>query len=267
MPRTCYSRPPELLAGFHAELPEPAVPELCHIGEQWASRRLFIPTHSHTVWEFYLQITGESRWDGLGLSYTLTPGCFFAAPPGVPHQMHDRPRDKHHFFFAAIDLAVVLSRLPPTLPPWREDEIVFLPRKETLLAPFRQLIREVSLTLPYRAEGIRLALDSLVLEASRGWKASGEKQRGEHSLTLRHPAVLHAKELLDHQPQGAWSLEDLAHRTGISAHHLVECFTREVGISPRQYLLTVRVQMAREMLDGSDITVTDLAMELGFSSS
>ena len=257
-----YAGPPELLAGFHAERPDPDVPELAHVGEQWASRRLFIPTHSHAVWEFYSQISGESRWDGPDGSYTLRPGDFFAAPPHVPHRMHDRPQDKHHFFFAAVDLDVVLSRLPALSPLWRREGVVFVARAESLLSPFRQLVREVSLALPHRAAGMRLALDALVLEASRLLEAPCE----EASRTLRHPAVRRAKELLDHQPGRTWRLADLARAAGVSPHHLVECFTREVGVSPRQYLLSVRVRLAQEMLTGSDVGVTDLALELGFSS-
>lgn len=262
-----YGRPPELLAGFHADLPDADVPELVHIGEQWASRRLFVTNHSHTVWEFYFQISGECRWDAPGQTCTLSPGGFFAAPPHLPHQMHDRPDDKHHFFFAALDLPVVFARLPALAMLWQRETIVFLPHSETLQTPFRQLIREVSLTLPHRALGLRLALDALVLEASRLLEASGTITDTPHSLTLRHPAVRLAKELLDHQPGRDWRLADLARMAGLSAHHLVECFTREVGVSPRRYLLSVRVRLAQEMLVGSDIAVTDLALELGFSSS
>ncbi len=245
-PQTRFAHPPDLLAGFHADLPEPAVPEVVHIGEQWASRRLFITSHRHEVWEFYLQISGESRWDGPERTYALIPGNFLAVPPRVPHQMHDRPQDRHHFFFAAIDLNTILIRLPYLAPLWRRETIVFLPPGAALLAPFRQLIREVSLTLPHRATGMRLALDALVLEASRLLEMSEEAPpRLEQSLTLQHPAVLRAKELLDHQPGSDWRLTDLARRAGISAHHLVECFTREVGVSPRRYLLGVRVRLAQ----------------------
>ena len=264
-PLTHYGHPPGVLAGFHADRPDAGVPELLHIGEQWASRRLFIPSHSHAVWEFYLQISGESRWDAPGETCTLTPGAFFAAPPHVPHRMHERPDDRHHFFFAAVDLAAVCARLPALAPAWQQDSPIFRPRGEALTPPFRQLIREVSLALPWRAVGMRLALDALVLEASR--LAGASAPGAAHSLTLRHPAVLRAKELLDHQPERSWRLPALAHLAGVSAHHLVECFTREVGVSPHQYLLSVRVRLAQEMLAGSDIPVTDLALELGFSSS
>ena len=257
------SGPPELLAGFHAYGPDPDVPELDHAGEQWASRRLLIPTHVHPVWEFYAQVSGESCWDGPDSSYLLRPGDFFAVPPDVPHRMHDRPQDRHHFFFAAIDLDVVLARLPDVAPLWRE-EVICVVGAASLLPPFRHLIREISLSLPHRAAGLRLALDGLVLESSRLLGATpGEAAL---SLTLRHPAVRRAKDVLDGEPGRAWRLADLAQTAGVLPNHLVECFTREVGVSPRRYLLGVRVRMAQEMLTGSDVGVTDLALELGFAS-
>ena len=206
---THFGRPPGLLAGFHAILPDPSVPELIHTGEQWASRRFFVSNHSHTVWEFYLQISGESRWDAPDRTYTLAPGGFFATPPHLPHQMHDLPDDKHHFYFAAFDLSAFLMRLPALASLWQRETIVFLPRGETLLPPFRQLIREVSLTLPHREAGMRLALEALALEASRLLEASERSSSIPQSLTLSHPAVRLAKELMDHQPGRSWRLADL----------------------------------------------------------
>ena len=261
-----YGHPPEVLAGFHADRPDPAVPELAHIGEQWASRRLLVTTHSHTVWEFYLQISGESRWDAPETTLHSDARRLLRRTTSCSRTRCTRgPTTSTTSSFAAIDLPAVCARLPALAPPWQQGSPVFRPRGEALTAPFRQLIREVSLALPHRASGIRLALDAVVLEAARlaETPAPGET----HSLTLRHPAVLRAKELLDHQPERPWRLPDLARLAGVSAHHLVECFTREVGVSPHRYLLAVRVRLAQEMLTGSDIAVTDLALELGFSSS
>ena len=257
-----YTQPPNLLAGFHAERPEPSVPELVHAGEQWASQRLLISRHSHTVWEFYLQISGISRWDAEEM-YTLTPGCFFAAPPSLSHQMHERSHDKHHFFYAALDLAPSLLRLELPAGLWNPARVYFQTGGEALLPPFRQLIRDISLALPYRAAGLRLAIDALVLEASR--LCAPPLLPPAPPLSL-HPSVRRAKELLDHQAARPWSLADLAQMAGISPHHLVECFTKEVGVSPHRYLLGVRVRLAQEMLSGSDLPVTEIALELGFSS-
>lgn len=258
-----YSRPRGFLAGFYSEVPEPASPELNHVGEQWAPRDFFIPWHTHTVWEFYLQISGETHWDAPEPDYRLRPGHFMAVPPGVRHQMHDLPEGRHHFYFAAIDLNRLLAEVPELAAYWQRTTTVFIPQADTLTGPFRQLIREVSLQMSHRALGVRTALQYLVVEATR----LAEKTQPDTSLVFRHPAVLHAKELLEHQAGHHWNLTDLAFRVGLSPGHLVECFTKDVGVSPHHYLLQIRVEQAKEWLRQTNLSITEMALELGFSSS
>ena len=258
-----FHRPKGLFAGFHAVSPDSAVPELAHLGEQWASVDFAIPEHTHPVWEFYLQIGGESQWDGDGKTHMLRPGGFFASAPGVTHQMRDRPRARHHFLFAAIDVDAICRRHHELHGYWRGHRIVFEPHGETLQASFRQLIREVSASLPHRTLGIRAALDSLVIEATR---LLGNEQKVQ-SWMASHPAVVRVKEMLDHHPGEHWKLGELARLAGISPSRLSECFARELGVSPHQYLLRRRIESAKEALKQSDVSVTDLALELGFSSS
>jgi AraC-like DNA-binding protein len=274
MPTTQFRQPRGILAGFHADYPDLDVPELVHIGEQWAPTSYAIIEHVHSVWELTFQISGETRWDacwndGTVSPYTLLPGSFCAVPPGVRHRFREPPNAAHHFFFAGVDMPVVLGRHPELAERWKPSGqasgIVFVPHAGSLLAPFRHLIREVSLTLAYRTAGICLALDALLVEATRLCELADSP--AAPSRVFYHPAVLRAKEMLDHQPGRPWRLEDLARLSGLSANHLVECFTREVGVAPRQYLLQARVKQAQEMLLQSDIPITMLALELGFSSS
>ena len=74
-----FYRPHGLLAGFHADRPEPAVPELQFLGEQWLPVNREIGWHQHEVWEFYQQLDGETRWRSHSARYHLGPGNFFAA--------------------------------------------------------------------------------------------------------------------------------------------------------------------------------------------
>jgi AraC-like DNA-binding protein len=268
---TRYHRPRGLLAGFHAELPDSDVPELRHAGEQWAPGTYRIPDHVHDVWEFYLQVDGQSLWDGPGQSggehtYTLRSGSFFAVAPHVVHRLHEDTHEyskgKHHFFFAAVDLEEVARRHPQLTATWPRREVVFAEHAESLIPPFRQLVREISVDLPQRATGIRLAIDSLVLEASRLFRRALPSP-----LVTLHPAVAHARELLDRQPQRLWTLGDLARLTGLSPSHLAECFTRDIGVPPHRYLVGARSERARQLLRDSDVPITQLATELGFASS
>jgi len=251
------------LAGFHFHQPSPDVPELLHHGEYWAMPEWFIGDHADAGWEFYFQESGESEWAGPAETYRLTPGSFLAVGPGVRHRMNKRALAKHHFYYVAVDMNIVWQRRPALRPIWHGRQIVMQPRAGSLATPFRQLTREVTLAQAHRAEGLRLALDTLVLEASR---VLTNPSTGS-SLVGAHPAVAQVKELLDHQCQRPWRLADLARVSGVSPTHLAELFTRDVGMPPRRYLLQVRIERAQQELAQRVVPITTLALELGFSSS
>jgi hypothetical protein len=90
--RPHYDRPQGLLAGFIATTPESAVSELVHIGEQWAPSTFLIPDHAHDVWEFYMQIGGESRWDAEGETYILKAGDFSRSRRMCPIKCTNAPK-------------------------------------------------------------------------------------------------------------------------------------------------------------------------------
>jgi AraC-like DNA-binding protein/quercetin dioxygenase-like cupin family protein len=265
-----FSRPDKLLAGFSVIEPDDGVPELQHAGEQWVGARFRVEDHRHATWEFYLQVDGSSWWEGPGRTYEVSTGDFFAVAPGIAHQMTEAANDKHHFLFAAINLPVVLERHPDFAPLWANHDVIYRPHSEALLDPFRAIVREVSRDLPHRAAALRLALDALVLEATRLLELEQnvpDMRLLSDSHLLIHPAVAHARELLEYQPTRDWKVADLARMCGLSAGHLAHLFTTEIGVPPRQYLLRVRIERARGLLAHSDVPITQLALELGFASS
>ncbi|MDR1901048.1 MAG: helix-turn-helix domain-containing protein [Treponema sp.] len=62
------------------------------------------------------------------------------------------------------------------------------------------------------------------------------------------------------------SLEDLAGRLGISSRHLRRIFYAEYGVSPVQYLQTLRLLLAKNLLTDTVLPVTEIAMTAGFGS-
>jgi AraC-like DNA-binding protein len=261
---TFYRQPPGFLAGFASELSEPGLPEIAGAGEQWAPARHRIPDHSHAFWEFHLHVSGQAVWEAQGEFYTLMPGSLFIAAPGVSHEMSAGTTGKTHLLFAGIALHLLADRLPDILPLWRNTTVFYTPRADNLVSPFRQLIREVSLDLPHRIQGIRSAIDSLVIEATR--LIADDRSPRMPTFVAMHPSILQAKELLDSQIEQKWRVSELAMKVGLSPCYLVERFTKEVGQPPHQYLLQARIDRARELLTNSNLSITTLALELGFSS-
>jgi len=63
------------------------------------------------------------------------------------------------------------------------------------------------------------------------------------------------------------SRSDVASHVGLSERHLTRCFHQAVGITPITYLNRYRVKQAKAMLDSGDRGITEIALEVGFSSS
>jgi AraC-like DNA-binding protein len=261
---TAPERFPGLLSGFHVEGdPSGADSGLLHGGESWASTSYFIEAHTHPGWEVYLQAFGRSRWRAGSETVELLPGHVLAVPPRLRHSMTDRPAARHHFFYAGFDLDRVARRHGALRLAWEGAGLLHHPDGTALDAPFRSLVRELGHRMPLPEVGVATALDALVLEATRLLRTSG----GHALLGTVHPAVARARALLDSRYQEHWSMPELAREVGLSTAHLAEIFSREVGVPPFRYLVERRVQRAAELLRGTDLPITAIALELGFASS
>lgn len=91
----------------------------------------------------------------------------------------------------------------------------------------------------------------------RRQRLRGEAQR----LTRQAMAYIH-----EHYREPV-SREDIARHIGVSEGYLSRCFTQETGLSLIQYLTRYRVQQARQLLTSTDMTITEIALEVGFSDS
>lgn len=62
------------------------------------------------------------------------------------------------------------------------------------------------------------------------------------------------------------SLEELAAETGLSLFHFARMFKQSVGVPPKIYLTQLRMARACELLRCTDLSVTDIAHEVGYAS-
>jgi AraC-like DNA-binding protein len=81
------------------------------------------------------------------------------------------------------------------------------------------------------------------------------------------PAVRRVVDLIEGQPERAWTIVELARHAGVSPRTLQEAFQRELGMSPLERLRRTRLERARHDLVSADpahTSVTDIAARWGF---
>jgi AraC-like DNA-binding protein len=62
------------------------------------------------------------------------------------------------------------------------------------------------------------------------------------------------------------TIQDMAKQHYVHPNYLTHCFTKQIGLSPRKYLTNLRLANARKLLESSDDTIQDIAMQVGFSN-
>ncbi|MGG6263829.1 helix-turn-helix domain-containing protein [Leptolyngbya sp. AN03gr2] len=85
---------------------------------------------------------------------------------------------------------------------------------------------------------------------------------GNGSSYQLRPAVDYMHEHLEE----TLSLERIAQVVGMSRYHFIRCFKQAIGISPHQYLLRQRVDRAKQLLQNSQMPLSDIADSCGFSN-
>jgi AraC family transcriptional regulator len=62
------------------------------------------------------------------------------------------------------------------------------------------------------------------------------------------------------------SLESLALLAGLSSYHFLRLFKQSTGATPLQYIIRCRMEKAKELLAQTDLTIIEVALEIGYDS-
>jgi transcriptional regulator GlxA family with amidase domain len=78
--------------------------------------------------------------------------------------------------------------------------------------------------------------------------------------------IRHAQDIVDAAPGDDHRVGLLAARVGMSERHFTRRFAEQVGISPAQYVTSIRVEAARRALETGNDTVEAVAQQCGFGT-
>jgi AraC family transcriptional regulator len=74
-----------------------------------------------------------------------------------------------------------------------------------------------------------------------------------------------AKELIDTNLGGGISMRDIAHACGLSPGHFARAFQRTTGMPPHRWLLSRRIERAKDLLLQTQSPVSEIAHRCGFA--
>ncbi|TPV97108.1 MAG: helix-turn-helix transcriptional regulator [Myxococcales bacterium FL481] len=83
-----------------------------------------------------------------------------------------------------------------------------------------------------------------------------------------HPdrRVQWARAYLEHHCCRTVSVPELARVAHMSREHFIRAFKRSYGLTPHQFQMRERISQARRLLECTDLSTTQVSLEVGFSS-
>jgi AraC-like DNA-binding protein len=160
------------------------------------------------------------------------------------------------FVFDSSDAALLVSLLPPVLHLRGVERLSVLVRLVADETGDRRSGRELVLT--------RL-VELLLIEALRSTPAEDAPPglvRGLADARLA-PAI---RQMHAHLAR-SWTVAQLAKAAALSRSAFFERFTRTVGLPPMEYLLAWRMTVAKDLLRGQDLELTEVAERIGYASA
>lgn len=251
------------LPGCEVVEPDSILPEIVDVGEyrEEANYRSRLHTQNHWLVFYAVEGTSQIGLEG-GPEIWLKPGSVACLPPNLSYWRRQGPEPKHRLLRVGFQLSAIDDRHPEWKLSRSLDQFHFAHDALHLGHFFLQVIQEAVTPSLLQACGLRLALDTLLLEVVRGIT---DPDMALSPLSV-HPAVSKALEILETRFKKNWTLSELAQEVGLSRSRLAELFNLETGYSIRKFLTRIRLQYAETLLNHSDLPIGDIAAECGFAT-
>jgi AraC-like DNA-binding protein len=233
--------------------------------------------HSHDFCELVIVTHGSAMHMLEGNEFPVTAGDVFLLQGQQRHYFYKRENlDLINIMYDPGKIALPeneLRRMPGycamfMLEPTFRRQHRFASRlhlKRVPLAHVEQLTetmeRECETADPGYEVALRAKLLELMVYLSRAYTSTATTEA--HAL-LRVGNVIGA---LENDFAKDWKLDGLLKIAHMSRSNLMRIFRKATGQTPIEYLVRLRIQRAMEMLRNTDLTITEIAMEVGFNDS
>jgi AraC-like DNA-binding protein len=233
--------------------------------------------HSHDFCELAIVTRGSAMHMLEGKEFPVTAGDVFLLQGRQIHYFYERSNlDLINIMYDPEKIALPeneLRRMPGycamfLLEPAYRRQHRFASRlhlKRVPLAHVEQLAEEMERECELEQPGYEVALRAKLLELlvylARAYTSTDTTEA--HAL-LRVGNVIGA---LENDFSRDWKLDDLLSIAHMSRSNLMRVFRKATGQTPIEYLVRLRIQRAMDLLRNSDLTVTEIALEVGFNDS
>ena len=212
----------------------------------------YVLAHEHQTFECVFYATGSGKLGVAGEIKNYRAPCLAITPP---HVIHDEAADEfsrvYVCLFSPEDPAMIKGPCLYSLSPSDGQKIQ---------GYFDEMLREQKKKLAYSEDVCASLLRQAYFYTLR---YAGSPLSKKNPLQV----VEQAKNYLKENYSSPIDFARIAESYGYSYSRFRHLFTAEVGVSPNQYLLNQRLEVAKRLLQSVDDSVKSISQRIGFSSN
>lgn len=226
----------------------------CKYGSDWHS----VP-HAHNYMELFYITGGKGQFLIHDQSYPVDTNDLVMINPNVPHTetgVKSKPLEYIVLGISGVELASTDSF---------NGHFLILNHFENreLTTCIHNILREMEQKNPGYEEVCQAYAEILIIRLMRNIAISAG---GEPQGISDNPQCAAVKRYMDLHFKESLTLEQLAAEAHMNKFYLAHAFKREYGVSPIHYLISLRIEESKYLLTETDLTMSQIAQILGFSS-
>lgn len=242
-----------------------------------AEQNWSFPNHRHTIFEFKHCVKGKLEIKIDGITYIMNEGDSVIMKAGVYHQMEMLEDSVYFGFHFDIEMASIYSIFQSIT-----DPIVPLEMKSSIVDWLNKFLADFGNDFEHLHHLPNMPVHSTVENNLKSLKMHSSFVEFlytlamfyyEHSQQLddvippSHKKIAHQVAYeLNNTDQYNLQVGDIAQKLNMHRTHITNCFKEVYGITPKQYLMQLRTQKARQLLIETEQTIEEIADTLMFSS-
>lgn len=224
-------------------------------GGDWYS----IP-HAHSYTELFYIVGGDGQFQINDVLFPVQAHQLVVVNPNILHT--EVSYEAHPLEYIVLGIEGLELTISGT------DEarhcIYSFPEHNDVLRCMQSILREMQERGP-EYETLCLAyMDIIMVQLMRNASVSVTQTHARFPSNRQCAAVRH---YIDQHYKESITLDMLAEKVSINKYYMSHAFKREYGVSPINYLIACRIREGKRLLAETDLSLSQIATVLGFSSS
>ncbi|GGD76981.1 AraC family transcriptional regulator [Paenibacillus nasutitermitis] len=242
-----------------------------------AERNWSFPNHRHTIFEFKHCLKGKVEIKIDGISHIITAGESVFMKAGAYHQLmmlEDSVYFGFHFdiempsiysIFQSIPHPIIDEGLRAYVSEWLQQFLSHYGEDFEQLHHLPNTPVNTSVTSTLKALKMHSSFVEFLYTLAEFYHA--RSQETKDVIPPSHKKIAHQVAFeLNNTDRYNLQIGEIAKKLNLHRAHITNCFKEVYGMTPKQYLMQLRTQKAKQWLTETDQTVEEIADSLMFSS-